>query len=205
MGYNSLEKSREYGRQWYHKNKRQNSPNGTKIVDDNIEEIIILYKSGKSTGEIADKFNISRSIVRRRLMKNGIKLRPTNSTYKSRGKHHSWNGYEGITGTVWAAIKQAAKCRNLELSITKEYIWNLFLKQESKCAISGVEIKLPEDTTQKRYGNYTASLDRKDSSKGYIEDNVQWVHKDVNIMKQDMSDEEFINWCHIIARSKPLT
>lgn len=30
-------------------------------------------------------------------------------------------------------------------------------------------------------------------------DNVQWVHKDVNIMKNDWSDEEYILWCSIIA------
>lgn len=38
-------------------------------------------------------------------------------------------------------------------------------------------------------------LDRIDSSKGYIEGNVQWVHKDVNMMKQNYSQKYFIEMC----------
>ena len=37
----------------------------------------------------------------------------------------------------------------------------------------------------------TASLDRIDSSKGYTEDNIQWVHKDVNQMKMDLPEQRF--------------
>jgi len=45
----------------------------------------------------------------------------------------------------------------------------------------------------------TASLDRIDSSKGYIEGNVQWVHKMVNMSKQQYTQEEFINMCIAVA------
>lgn len=37
-----------------------------------------------------------------------------------------------------------------------------------------------------------------DSTKVYTIDNVQWVHKNINIMKWDISQEEFINWCGLI-------
>lgn len=43
------------------------------------------------------------------------------------------------------------------------------------------------------------SLDRIDSNKGYVEGNVQWVHKDVNMMKQSYSNERFIGICCMIA------
>lgn len=45
----------------------------------------------------------------------------------------------------------------------------------------------------------TASLDRIDSSKGYVKNNVQWVHKTINIMKQAQSNEEFIKLCRDIT------
>ena len=45
----------------------------------------------------------------------------------------------------------------------------------------------------------TASLDRIDSSKGYTKDNVQWVHKDINYIKRDLSDSEFITLCKKVA------
>ena len=47
----------------------------------------------------------------------------------------------------------------------------------------------------------TASLDRIDSSKGYIEGNVQWVHKSVNIMKCDFSSDIFIGICNQISNN----
>ena len=31
----------------------------------------------------------------------------------------------------------------------------------------------------------TASLDRIDSTKGYVRGNIQWVHKDINWFKRD--------------------
>ena len=45
----------------------------------------------------------------------------------------------------------------------------------------------------------TASLDRIDSTKGYTKNNIQWVHKTINKMKNVLHDEEFIQWCNLIA------
>ena len=45
----------------------------------------------------------------------------------------------------------------------------------------------------------TASVDRIDSSGGYVESNVQWVHKDVNKMKMDIPQNQFIEYCKIIS------
>jgi hypothetical protein len=50
----------------------------------------------------------------------------------------------------------------------------------------------------------TASLDRIDSSKGYIIGNVQWAHKMVNRMKNDMPQEEFIEFCRDIISTNPI-
>jgi hypothetical protein len=48
---------------------------------------------------------------------------------------------------------------------------------------------------------HTASLDRIDSSKGYCEDNVQWVHKDINRMKNTFDQDYFISLCKLIAEN----
>ncbi len=45
----------------------------------------------------------------------------------------------------------------------------------------------------------TASLDRINSNFGYIEGNVQWIHKLLNNTKNKMHNEDFINWCIKIA------
>ena len=48
-------------------------------------------------------------------------------------------------------------------------------------------------------GQGTASLDRIDSSKGYVKGNVQWVHKDINKMKTDFEQSIFIKLCKSVA------
>ena len=61
--------------------------------------------------------------------------------------------------------------------------------------MSGLEILFPETTKER----WTASLDRKDSRKGYIKGNVQWLHSDINLMKQGIEQEKFIDMCRLIS------
>jgi hypothetical protein len=115
----------------------------------------------------------------------------------------NWKGYEGISGEVWNRIRAGANARNkkgrvIALEIDKEYVWELFLAQDGTCALSGVPITLPVTTL----ASGTASLDRIDSSKGYIEGNVQWVHKDVNKMKNALDQDYFVSMCEKIASHK---
>lgn len=110
-------------------------------------------------------------------------------------RSYKWKGHGEISGSYFIKLIKGAEDRNLIFQITIEQIWDLFLRQNRKCIFTGIELKFPlsrSDTTQ------TASLDRINSSKGYVLDNVQWVHKDINIMKQSMNDEEFLDWIKII-------
>lgn len=100
-----------------------------------------------------------------------------------------------ISGSHFANIKSRSKWNGRDFDLKIEDIWNLFLKQNKKCALSGEEIYF-----SKIRGKTTASLDRIDSSKGYFLDNVQWVHKDVNQMKSNRSDEDFLKWIEKIYK-----
>lgn len=112
--------------------------------------------------------------------------------------HPKWNGIGDISGNYIDSIKRGAKSRSLDFTITKEYIWDLFLKQDRKCALSGVDIVI---NFQVSYGlKHTASLDRIDSTRGYIEGNVQWVHQDINYMKSNYTQKYFIDICKKIAK-----
>lgn len=125
----------------------------------------------------------------------GCIKRPTGS------KHAQWKGCGDLSGGLWCSIKRGANGskgrRILDFKITIEYAWNLFKKQQARCAISGIEINLNRSSTSKYTG--TASLDRIDSSKGYIKGNVQWVHKDINKMKNSYDQSYFIEMCKLIA------
>lgn len=92
----------------------------------------------------------------------------------------------------------------LDDNVTMDFLWNLFLKQNKKCALSGLDILLnPKWSGQNNGKNkqviQTASIDRIDNNKNYSIDNIQWVHKDINIMKGSLSDEYFIQLCKSVS------
>lgn len=173
------------------KNGFSNNFRKNKWDDKNTEEAISLYKSGISLGEIGKLFNTTHTTIGRKLRKSGVLIREN----KKEAKRST--GYKDFSGSHWARIKAGSRNRGLEFSILIEDSYNLFLAQEKKCKLSGVDITLyPLHCNQ---SDSTASLDRIDSSKGYVDGNIQWVHKCVNTMKQDMSDQEFIGWCKKIS------
>jgi hypothetical protein len=100
---------------------------------------------------------------------------------------------------AWNSIKWGATIREIEFEITPEYIFDLLERQSNSCALTGMPIWLAESNTAHKSKGTSASLDRIDSSKGYIPGNVQWLHKDVNKMKWDLTQERFIEICKIIA------
>lgn len=108
-----------------------------------------------------------------------------------------FTGYEEIPGYLIARIKAGAESRKLEFSVDLEHLWKMFLAQDRKCALSGKDICFGKY----RSGAVTASLDRIDNSKGYVVGNVQWVHKDLNIMRNRFDIEYFIEICRqVVAR-----
>lgn len=123
-------------------------------------------------------------------LKNG--RRASCGCYKTIRPNHSWKGYCGISGSRVSEIKYRANKKGLEFNLTAEFLWNLFIQQNKKCAITNVDINLEKD----------ASLDRIDNSKGYTTDNVWWVHQKINKMKLDFSLTEFIKLCESVATNK---
>lgn len=118
--------------------------------------------------------------------------------------HKDWNGVGKISGAFWydhiVRSANGSKGRKpLLLNVDKKYVWELFEKQSGKCALSGMDITFPKKHNDK---SWTASLDRIDSSKGYEKGNVQWVHKDINMMKRNYSQDYFIKMCKLIFKWK---
>lgn len=111
-----------------------------------------------------------------------------------------FRGYKDIPLSYYHSILKSAKKRKLEFLVSIEYLWKLFISQNNKCALSSEDIWFGSGNWyyDKRLET-TASLDRIDSSKGYVEGNVQWVHKDINIMKNNYDQLRFIDLCKKVA------
>ena len=101
-----------------------------------------------------------------------------------------YKGYEKISGVFLYRLKCNAEVRNIEYNISPEYLWQLFQEQNGCCALSGQKLTFKPKT---------ASVDRIDSSIGYVEGNIQWVHKRLNIMKASMSNQEFVDICKMVV------
>lgn len=109
-------------------------------------------------------------------------------------KPPNWCGYKEVSGTYVSALKYGAKNRNIHYddSITAKYLFELFLVQNKKCAITGEKIDLTDD----------ASIDRIDSTDGYVKGNLWWVKKDINKMKLDFPLSFFIELCEKVVANK---
>ncbi len=110
------------------------------------------------------------------------------------------NSFEEIGGWYWTSIRSSAKERNYEFNVSIQYLWDIYLKQNRKCFYTQKSIIFTNKQNRK---NQTASLDRTINNIGYIEGNVQWVHRDINVFKRDISAPQFIDLCkEIIANEQ---
>jgi hypothetical protein len=108
--------------------------------------------------------------------------------------------YKKVTQSTFYRISKGAKERHIEFSVSMQYMGDLFEFQGELCALSGLPIQMPMRSRDTYKLSNLASLDRIDNSKGYVEGNVQWVHKDINYMKQWFSQDHFISMCAAVAR-----
>ena len=116
--------------------------------------------------------------------------------YPKGNKNKCWSGVGELSGQFWYNLKYHAKARKLNVGITIQDAWNLFVKQNRKCALTGEIL-----TFDSKNGSHdgSASLDRINNNIGYIEGNIQWVHKDINLMKLTHNTDYFVELCKKVA------
>lgn len=107
--------------------------------------------------------------------------------------------HPNIPTKIWSGIltriQKFDESAKASLDFDIHYIWELYQKQEGKCALTGWDIvfdKVIENNT-------TVSVDRIDSKLGYLKYNIQLIHKDVNIMKNRFPEEVFYNVCEAVS------
>lgn len=108
-----------------------------------------------------------------------------------------YQGHEELSLSHWNSIVRSAKIRNLTVEISIKEAWDKYIEQNKRCALSGELITF---STRTNTFDGTASLDRKDSTIGYTKENIQWVHKEVNEMKWDKTERDFLVWCEKIYK-----
>jgi protein-arginine kinase activator protein McsA len=104
-----------------------------------------------------------------------------------------------ISQTLYALKTRAAK-KGLEVNVTKEYLLHLLQESKYLCNVTGQKMSLVSHP-RKKANAFKASLDRIDSTKGYLEGNIQWVCWAVNQMKSDKTEAEFKFWIETLYKA----
>lgn len=94
-----------------------------------------------------------------------------------------------------AAVRQRARKRGLECTVTLEDVLKLWSIQNGKCALCGRPMLCLAGS-----GNLPdiASLDRLKNEYGYCKDNLRMVHSICNVMRNNLSDEMLVSRCKSI-------
>lgn len=98
------------------------------------------------------------------------------------------------------ALKVRAKKKGLDVDVDLEYLKKLLVDSKYLCSVTGQKMSL-ESHPRKKANPFKCSLDRIDSSKGYVKGNVRWVCWAVNQMKADRSDVEFKFWVETLYKA----
>jgi hypothetical protein len=111
-----------------------------------------------------------------------------------------WIGDNIIKVRVLAAKHRAIR-KNLVFEINENFINELLIQQNGKCFYSGVILDLTGIGGNGNQMNLnTLSIDRFDSNIGYVKSNIVLVTAIVNSMKNDLSNDAFINTIDLICQ-----
>lgn len=108
---------------------------------------------------------------------------------------NTFKGRLGLMPYTWFEMKRKGGIsRGLVWDLEPQDIVTLYEQQNGLCALTNWPI-----TWSEKGLTATVSIDRIDSSEGYLKGNVQLLHKDVNMAKQQYSQDYFIEMCKAIA------
>lgn len=132
--------------------------------------------------------------IRDRRCKECKRLQALKRKEENRGKQD----LERLLLERWHGAKDRAKRYNIQFNLTLEYLKELWLKQQGKCAISNIDMtyvfncgRIPTNV----------SIDRIDSAKGYIMNNIQLVCMACNQMKSDLFEHKLYEFCKAIVNN----
>lgn len=114
---------------------------------------------------------------------------------KCSNKNNNPSGMHGPVRVAWYnSFKSSSESRGYCWDININFVAELYNIQKGKCFYSGIPIHW-SDTGW----NHTASIDRIDNNQGYTVDNIQLVHKEINMMRGSLDNSRFIELCNLVA------
>jgi hypothetical protein len=98
--------------------------------------------------------------------------------------------------------RSRSKIKGYQTDLTKEYLKEVWDNQNGICPYTGIKMEISR-TSQDEDIKKTptkASLDRIDPNIGYIKGNVEFVCYCINVMKNDFTKDQMINFINLIKK-----
>ena len=92
--------------------------------------------------------------------------------------------------------------RNFVVNVTIEDLKDQWEIQNGVCPYTGIQLILSSYSKINKNPIYSASLDRRDSGRGYIKGNIVWVSRVANWMKNDMTEEMVMEFIDLLVENK---
>ncbi len=109
--------------------------------------------------------------------------------------------YPGVMfGSSLRSARKRASKRQLPFTITREYIEDLFVKQDGRCFYSDIELNIVKVNGNHVHDPLKMSLDCIDPEKGYIDGNVVWCAYCINSFKLKMPVNDMLKICRQIIK-----
>jgi hypothetical protein len=146
------------------------------------------------------------------IINNGLLYRPCNSIINTVPETQRLMYFKRLISNL---INNSIKCnRNITINITPVELNEVYIKQKGKCALSKKDLTFNYKNKSKKYNNsfnnvkkikeindFNISISRIDNNKGYTNDNIQLIACRINLMKNTLSNNEFIKLCGNIVKS----
>jgi hypothetical protein len=126
------------------------------------------------------------------------RVRKCKSCYVEQRRAAKISTIEGRLREALSNAKETSQKKGRVCEVSVENLLTLWESQKGLCRYSGVPMTWDDSN---RYT--TVSLDRIDSTKGYVVDNIALCCTMVNIMKNQMPLEHFVWWCRSISNNSP--
>lgn len=103
----------------------------------------------------------------------------------------------GRATRMWCAARHRARTFEIPFTITKDFVEVMILS--GYCQRTGIPFDLNRPANKRNYNPYSPSIDRIDCHKGYTFDNVQIVCTAYNLGKNQMTDDQFLEFCKLVV------
>lgn len=127
----------------------------------------------------------------------GLSTKCKNCRALAGDKNPKWRGHKDVPQHTYSIMCRAAAVRGIPVEVTIEDLQEQYEKQGGRCALTGLPIRIGSLKTGRE-----ASVDRIDNARGYTKDNIQWVHKDVNLMKNKFNEDYFYGMCKLVVNNR---